>query len=161
MSVRDAGDANDGEALFSVSGSVPGVAALGVPSLDNPCNACRLPYTSLLDSWMSELLRKAGEPIPLSLVCRNHEGSLAPRFLDMTSLERVRSGSAPASVGSSDACKDDARSSIDVGRLWAPRTDAGRCCHDRVPDREGTVKELGTGLGGCGGLALKSTPGLI
>ena len=92
----------------------------------------------------------AGDPIPRSAVCLNHVGSFAPSLRAICSLE---AGSSPTSADSGlfGCGLGVERSTIDIGRLPGLRTDAGRCCHDSVPDLPSDVLVVAGGRGGCGG----------
>ena len=99
-----------------------------------------LPDTTLSpDSVSSLLFLYAALPRPLSAVCLNQDGSLAP------------SDAAIWSRDGSDSSFDDGlelvllpASAIDIGLLPAP-LEVGRRCHDSVPDRA-RVDALSAGL---------------
>ena len=94
------------------------------------------------------LLRYAAEPRPWSAVSLNQEGSI-------DSCERAVGGlnisPSVADIGPGFALGDFEApfsvASVDRGRLLevAEPLDVGRCCHDRVPARDGGIALLGDG----------------
>ena len=103
------------------------------------------------DSSCSDL-RYAADPMPLSCVCRNHDGSLAPKEAAMSCRDGVSSPfSPPTGPGLSRESREGPREP-DNGR---ERTDPvpreeGLCCHDRVPLRDRAVALLGGKEGDSG-----------
>ena len=119
-----------------------------VLSLDIPGNGL-LPTNGAVSDESSWFLLNAADPSPRSCVCLNQAGSFDPKdceiwLLDMLpSIADVRS---TATRGDIEALFSEAN--MDNGRLLEPADprDEGRCCHERVPAREGAIAVLGEGV---------------
>jgi hypothetical protein len=90
------------------------------------------PASEAVSSW---LRRYAAEPAPLSGVCLNHEGSLAPSEAAIDVREGGRSGEAGSGVfvGDTGADRSGDLEAMESGRRKLP--DCGRWFHERVPER--------------------------
>lgn len=124
----------DGDAERALSGgglAVPSVST--VDSLDMPGILNR--PTSAPPSVESSCERRyAAEPTPLSAVCLNQFGSLEANDCAICVLE---SSGASSFAGSGVARGERAAfSAASIERGLRPLLDLGRCCHERVPDRE-------------------------
>lgn len=109
---------------------------------DSTVDSCDMPGNLVLPdaggastvrfSW---LFLYAAEPMPLSAVCLNQEGSLEPNASAICALD----GSCPSSAVFGSGVPRGllaafSAASIDSG--LRPLLDFGRCCHERVPERE-------------------------
>lgn len=99
-------------------------------------------------------LLKAADPYPRSSVCLKKEGSFEPSDCIMSLLEAV----ALLTVAGSATVRGDLAAlfsvaTIDNGRLLpvAESRDEGRCCHDSVLERIGSVAALADFNGFSGG----------
>lgn len=119
-----------------------------VLSLDIP-GSCLLPIMAAVSDKSSWFLLSAADPNPRSCVCLNQASSFDPRDCEIwlldtpSSIVDVRS---TAALGDVEALLSEAF--MDNGRLLGPidPRDEGRCCHERVPAREGAIAALGEGV---------------
>lgn len=83
-------------------------------------------------SW---LFLYAAEPIPLSAVCLNHEGSLEPSASAICALD----GSCPSSAAFGSGVPRGLRAAFSAASIdngLRPLLDFGRCCQESVPERD-------------------------
>lgn len=75
--------------------------------------------------------------MPRSAVCLNHEGSLEPNASAICALD----GSCPSSVFGSGVPRGlrAAFSAASIDNGLRPLLDFGRCCHERVPERDSVL----------------------
>ena len=115
---------------LSGGGGLAAVTGSADTSLDKPGKPLR-PETKLSPGVVSSLVfLNAAFPTPLSAVCRNHEGSLAPK--DAAIWSRDGSTSVVEELSPLVLLLVD---TIDTGLLPSPPLERGRCCHDSVPER--------------------------
>lgn len=91
----------------------------------------------------------AADVDPRSAVCRKNVGSLEPRLRAISSLDIVSVFSVDIGFASGEGALSVASES---GRDLTPRSEPGRCCHDRVPARFGIAAGLGGRAGFCGSI---------
>lgn len=124
-----------GELERRLSGGGLLISGSTVDSRDMP-GSCLLPDAEPASEVVSSWLRLyAAEPVPLSGVCLNHEGSFAPNDAAIEVREVVGSGDEGSGVLVGDVLPDLSgdREAIESGRRRLP--DCGRCFHESVPER--------------------------
>ena len=119
-----------------------------VLSLDIPGNRL-VPITDAVSGESSLFLLNAADPNPRSCVCLNQVGSFDPKDCEIWFLDILSSFVGVLSMvarGDFEAFSSEAI--MDNGRLLEPvdPRDEGRCCHERVPAREGAIAALGDGV---------------
>ena len=119
-----------------------------VYSLDIPGNGL-LPTNGAVSDESSWFLLNAADPNPRSCVCLNQAGSFDPKDCEIWLLDMLPSIAGVRSTvtrGDIEALFSEAN--MDNGRLLEPvdPRDEGRCCHERVPAREGAIAVLGEGV---------------
>ena len=119
-----------------------------VCSLDIPGNGL-LPINGAVFDESSWFLLNAADPTPRSCVCLNQAGSFDPKDCEIWLLDMLPSAAgvrSAATRGEVEALFSEAN--MDNGRLLGPvdPRDEGRCCHERVPAREGGIAVLGEGV---------------
>lgn len=93
-------------------------------------------------SW---LFLYAAEPIPLSAVCLNHEGSLEPSASAICALD----GSCPPSAVFGSGVPRGLLAAFSAASIESglrPLLDFGRCCHESVPERDRVLAGGDTGV---------------
>lgn len=118
---------SSGRGLVGLSDSI-------VDSRDMPGNLIVPDAGGASTTRSSWLLLYAAEPIPLSAVCLNHDGSLEPNASAICALD----GSCPSVAFDSGVPRGlrAAFSAASIDNGLRPLLDFGRCCHESVPERD-------------------------
>jgi hypothetical protein len=134
-----------GELERMLSGGGLLISGSTVDSRDMP-GSCLLPDIEPASEGASSWLRLyAAEPVPLSGVCLNHEGSLVPNDAAIEVREVLGSGDEGSDVFVGDVLPDLSGDleAIESGRRKLP--DCGLCFHESVPERPNAAA-LATGF---------------
>lgn len=146
----------DGESERAVSGGgLETPSGFDIGSCDIPGSCLLLDVEPVCDAVSSWLRLYAAEPMPLSAVCLNQEGSLAPRDWAILSRETFSSSDVAvvSGVGRGDRAALFSAATTESG--LRPPEEVGRRCHESVPVRVGTVAALGdAGLVGSAGVVI-------
>jgi hypothetical protein len=125
-----------GELDRKLSGGGLLISGSTVDSRDMPGSCCFLPDIEPASEAVSSWFRLyAAEPMPLSGVCLNHDGSFAPNDAAIEVLEGWGSGEEGSGVLVGEVVVDLSgdREAMESGRRMLP--DCGLCFHERVPER--------------------------